>query len=70
MRDVAVTRSTSLGVSAKFDAYHFNDAATALYRFVWNDFCDWYLEIVKPRLASKYDTSVRSPRSYLLAARA
>ncbi|MBI1381434.1 MAG: valine--tRNA ligase [Planctomycetaceae bacterium] len=32
------------------EAYRFNDAATGLYRFVWNDFCDWYLELVKGRL--------------------
>lgn len=28
----------------------FHDAAQELYRFTWNDFCDWYLEAVKPRL--------------------
>ena len=37
--------------SSALEEYRFNDAANLLYRFVWNDFCDWYLEIVKPRLA-------------------
>jgi valyl-tRNA synthetase len=30
--------------------YDFAHAALELYRFVWSEFCDWYLEIVKPRL--------------------
>lgn len=30
--------------------YEFNGAAKGLYEFVWHDFCDWYLEMVKPRL--------------------
>lgn len=30
------------------DVYRFNDAASALYSFTWNTFCDWYLEFAKP----------------------
>lgn len=32
------------------ERYEFNHAAKGLYDFVWHDFCDWYLEMVKPRL--------------------
>ncbi len=32
------------------DAYRFNEAAGTLYKFVWHEFCDWYLEAVKPTL--------------------
>ena len=37
-------------VTKKLDEYKFNDAANALYQFVWHEFCDWYLEIIKPVL--------------------
>ncbi|MGD0722985.1 MAG: valine--tRNA ligase [Roseiarcus sp.] len=32
------------------EAFRFNDAANAVYRFVWNVFCDWHLELAKPLL--------------------
>ena len=37
-------------VTRAIEAYRFNDAANAAYRFVWNIFCDWYLELAKPVL--------------------
>jgi valyl-tRNA synthetase len=37
-------------VSGHLDAYDFAHAALDLYRFFWSELCDWYLEIVKPRL--------------------
>jgi valyl-tRNA synthetase len=37
-------------IEAAIEAYRFNDAANAAYRFVWNVFCDWYLELAKPLL--------------------
>jgi valyl-tRNA synthetase len=37
-------------VSGAIEAYRFNDAANGVYRFVWNIFCDWYVELTKPIL--------------------
>jgi valyl-tRNA synthetase len=37
-------------VADALDAYKFNDAAAALYKFIWHEFCDWYLEASKPAL--------------------
>ena len=37
-------------VTEALEAYRFNDAAGAVYRFIWNTYCDWYLELAKPIL--------------------
>ncbi|KJS13388.1 MAG: valyl-tRNA synthetase [Hoeflea sp. BRH_c9] len=39
---------TSNEVKAAIESYKFNEASGALYRFVWNQLCDWYLELLKP----------------------
>jgi valyl-tRNA synthetase len=44
------TAKTAREVTEAIEAYRFNDAANAAYRFVWNIYCDWYLELVKPVL--------------------
>jgi valyl-tRNA synthetase len=47
---IGETSKTVLAIGAAFEAYRFNEAATHAYRFVWNIFCDWHLELVKPVL--------------------
>jgi len=42
-----LTKATS-AVTDGIANYRFNEAASAAYRFVWNQFCDWYLELLKP----------------------
>jgi valyl-tRNA synthetase len=37
-------------VTEALESYRFNEAAGAIYRFVWNVYCDWYLELAKPVL--------------------
>jgi valyl-tRNA synthetase len=40
-------------VTAALDSYRFNEAAGTIYNFVWHEFCDWYLEAIKPALYDK-----------------
>jgi valyl-tRNA synthetase len=44
-------------VTTRIDAYDFSHAALELYSFFWSEFCDWYLEMVKPRLYESEDRS-------------
>ena len=44
------TRRTAAKVTEALEGYRFNEAAGALYHFVWDVFCDWYLELIKPVL--------------------
>jgi valyl-tRNA synthetase len=43
--------ATTAEVRESIDAYRFNESASALYRFLWSDYCDWYLEMAKISLA-------------------
>ena len=42
---------TADNVSSEIESYRFNEAANSAYHFVWHNFCDWYLEIVKSVLS-------------------
>jgi valyl-tRNA synthetase len=44
------TAAAARQVTEAIEAYRFNEAAGAVYRFVWNIYCDWYVELVKPML--------------------
>ena len=44
------TAKAAAEITEAIEAYRFNDAADAAYRFVWNIYCDWYLELAKPLL--------------------
>jgi valyl-tRNA synthetase len=43
-------RATADEVTKALENYKFDEAANSLYTFIWNDLCDWYLEICKPKL--------------------
>jgi valyl-tRNA synthetase len=59
--------ATISAVDAAFGEYRFDFAASALYEFTWHEFCDWYLEIVKPVLQSEDLEAARGARRTLLA---
>ena len=54
-------------VRRSLDEYRFNDAANAAYQFVWHEFCDWYLEWIKPDLYGTDEAAKASGRGVLLA---
>ncbi|HSO72471.1 MAG TPA: class I tRNA ligase family protein, partial [Thermodesulfobacteriota bacterium] len=41
------------------DSYAFDQAANTLYQFIWHEFCDWYLELIKPALYDSQDPNVK-----------
>ncbi len=46
-------QKTTAEVTAALETYRFNEGAGAVYNFVWHEFCDWYLEAIKPVLYDK-----------------
>jgi valyl-tRNA synthetase len=48
---------TSIVVEKAIEDYRLDEALIAIYRFTWNDFCDWYIEAIKPRIADDVDDS-------------
>jgi len=56
-------------VTEAIEGYRFNDAANAIYRFVWNVYCDWYLELAKPVLLGEEGAAKAETRAMVAWAR-
>ncbi|MBV8115029.1 MAG: class I tRNA ligase family protein, partial [Silvibacterium sp.] len=67
---VSRLHSVAAEVNASLAEYRFDEAANAVYRFFWGDFCDWYLEIVKLRLDFGASQQVSESASQRNAAKA
>lgn len=48
---ISQVASAKKEIETAIESYRFNDAANAIYQFVWGTFCDWYVEFTKPLLA-------------------
>ncbi|MDO4248280.1 MAG: class I tRNA ligase family protein, partial [Neisseria sp.] len=59
-------QQTEAAVTEAFDTYRFDLAAQTLYEFVWNDFCDWYIELAKVQLQTGCPTTQRTTRRTLV----
>jgi len=50
-------------VTEALEAFRFNDAAGAIYHFIWHIYCDWYLELIKPVLMGEDEAAKAETRA-------
>uniref|UniRef100_UPI0039E65254 class I tRNA ligase family protein n=1 Tax=Pseudorhodobacter sp. TaxID=1934400 RepID=UPI0039E65254 len=63
---IAEAAKTRIEVDAALEAYKFNDAANALYAFVWGKVCDWYVEFAKPLFDGDQADETRKTMAWVL----
>ena len=64
---VSRLRNKKIEIEKALGQYRFNDAADVIYHFIWDDYCDWYLEIIKPQLTGNAEESeIRSTARQVL----
>jgi valyl-tRNA synthetase len=60
------TRAAVRGTSDALDAFRLHQVAGVTYHFVWDEFCDWYLELAKPRLTGERGDGSRRAAAWTL----
>jgi valyl-tRNA synthetase len=62
---IGETAKCARAIDEAIEAYRFNDAANAVYDFVWGTYCDWYLELTKPLMDGVSGSEIKATAAWV-----